>query len=176
MKKTPEESKLTDTVVDSNEEILTDEQMASRVDAVMKKFDRESNVRIWEGTPKWIVAAVLASFSVLCLYIALFSKWSEHIRLPLFMAYVIFIGFLVFPARKGLQKVNYMPWYDIVLMVLGSGSFLYMTIFAQKLIDQSSNLDIYELIIGFIAIAVLAELCRRAVGFPILIVAGVLVM
>ena len=174
MKKTPDGS--IETVVDSNEEILTDEQMASRVDEVMKKFDRESNTRIWEGAPKWVVTAVLASFSLLCLYIALLATWSEHIRLPLFMAYIIFIGYLVFPARKGKQRVNYMPWYDIVLMVLGSGSFLYMTIFAQKLIDQSSNIELYELAIGFVAILVLAELCRRAVGFPILVVAGVLVL
>ncbi len=167
---------MTETVVGSSDETLTEEQMASRVDEVMKKYDRESNVRIWEGTPKWIVTAILASFAVLCLYIALLSTWSEHIRLPLFMAYIILIGFLIFPAKKGIQRVNYMPWYDIVLMVLGSGSFLYMTIFAQKLIDQSSNLDIYELVIGLIAILVLAELCRRAVGFPILVVAGVLVL
>ena len=150
--------------------------MAARVDEIMKKYDRESNVRIWEGIPKWIITAVLASFSLLCLYIALLSTWSEHFRLPLFMSYIILIGFLIFPARKGKQRVNYMPWYDILLMVLGSGSFLYMTIFYQKLIDQSSNIALYELAIGIVAILVLAELCRRAVGFPILIVAGVLIV
>ena len=57
LKKTPDESKLTDAVVDLNDEALTDEQMASRVDEVMKKFDRESNGRLWEGAPKWIVMA-----------------------------------------------------------------------------------------------------------------------
>ena len=176
MKKTPDETRLKDTVADSNEEALTEEEIASNVDAIMKKYDRESNVRIWEGAPKWVVTAILASFSLLCLYIALLSTWSEHIRLPLFMAYIIFIGFLVFPAKKGVQKVNGMPWYDIVIMVLGSGAFLYMAVFYQKLINQSSNLAVYELIIGFIAIAALAELCRRAVGIPILIVAGVLVL
>ena len=150
--------------------------MAARVDEIMKKYDRESNVRIWEGIPKWIITAVLASFSILCLYIALLSTWSEHFRLPLFMSYIILIGFLIFPAKKGKQRVNYMPWYDILLMVLGSGSFLYMTIFYQKLIDQSSNIALYELAIGIVAILVLAELCRRAVGFPILIVAGVLIV
>jgi len=170
LKKTP------DTVFDATDETLTEEEMASRVDEIMKKFDRESNVRIWEGVPKWIITVILASFSVFCLYIALFSKMGEHLRLPLFMAYVMLIGFLIFPARKGKQRVNYMPWYDVVIMLLGSGSFLYMAIAYKELIEQSSNLEIYQLIIGIIAILVLGELCRRAMGFPILVVAGVLVL
>lgn len=165
-----------ESAVNSSEETLTEEQMASRVDEVMKKYDRESNVRVWNGAPKWVVTAVLASFSILCLYIALLSTWSEHFRLPLFMAYIIVIGFLVFPAKKGIQRPNYIPWYDVVLMAVGSGCFLYMTVFYQKLIDQSSNIAVYELIIGILAILVLAELCRRAVGLPILIVAGVLIL
>ena len=165
-----------ESAVNSSEETLTEEQMASRVDEVMKKYDRESNVRVWNGAPKWVVTAVLASFSILCLYIALLSTWSEHFRLPLFMAYIIVIGFLVFPAKKGIHRPNYIPWYDVVLMAVGSGCFLYMTVFYQKLIDQSSNIAVYELIIGILAILVLAELCRRAVGLPILIVAGVLIL
>ena len=36
------------------------------LDAVMKKFDRESNVRIWEGAPKIIVMCILALFSLWC--------------------------------------------------------------------------------------------------------------
>mgnify|MGYP000780123378 FL=1 len=32
------------------------------VDAIMKKFDRESNTRVWEGTPKLILRYVLAAF------------------------------------------------------------------------------------------------------------------
>ena len=34
------------------------------LDAVMKKFDRESNTRIWEGAPKIAVNCVLAVFSL----------------------------------------------------------------------------------------------------------------
>ena len=34
------------------------EYSAAELDAVMKKFDRESNVRIWEGTPKLVIRAL----------------------------------------------------------------------------------------------------------------------
>ena len=172
MKKTPENS---EEILDVSEESFNEDDAAARVDEIMKKYDRESNVRVWTGIPKILVSVVLVSFSLFCLYIALFSKMSEHVRLPLFMAYIMFIGFLVFPAKKGKQRVNYIPWYDIIIMLIGSGGFLYSAIFHQKIINQSLNIEIYELILGILLILILGELCRRAMGVPILIVAGVLV-
>ena len=83
---------------------------AMDLDAVMKKFDRESNTRIWEGVPKIIVTSILAVFSLFCIYVTLFTSWLEEIRLTTFMAFIIFIGYLVFPAKKGVQKVNSFPW------------------------------------------------------------------
>ena len=47
------------------------EDIQSSVDDVMKKFDRESNVRLWEGTPKIIVNALLVAFSCFCIYVTL---------------------------------------------------------------------------------------------------------
>ena len=34
---------------------------AADVEAVMRKFDRESNTRVWEGKPKVIVSVILAA-------------------------------------------------------------------------------------------------------------------
>ncbi len=145
------------------------------LDAVMKKFDRESNTRLWEGAPKILVSCVLALFSLFCIYVTLFATWLDELRLTTFMAYIMFIGYLVFPAKKGMQRVNYMPWYDIVLMVVGTGAFLYYAINAKEIVSRFSILP-YEVVIGILGIACLAELCRRCVGLPILCVAGALLI
>ena len=142
------------------------------LDAVMKKYDRESNVRVWEGKPRFAVNCVLAAFSLFCLYVTLFTSWLEELRLTTFVAWIVLLGFLVFPARKGHQRVNYIPWYDIVMMVLGTGAFLYFSFNAVDIIQQGSNLAWYQVVIGIVAILTLAEVCRRSVGLPILIVAG----
>lgn len=173
----PEEQKLpveeiAESVEDTQKVEMTEEEMAENVDKIMKKFDRESNVRIWEGVPKWIVTSVLAAFSLFCIYVTLFATWLEEIRLTSFVALIILIGFLVFPAKKGIQKVNRIPWYDIVLMVLGTGAFLYFTFFAHDIIKQGAKLEVFQIIIGIFGIIALAEVCRRTVGLPILIVAG----
>lgn len=145
------------------------------VDAVMKKYDRESNTRVWQGVPKIIVNAILATFSLFCIYVTLFATWLDEIRLTSFMAFIIFIGFLVFPIRKGTQKVNYMPWYDVIFMLAGTGAFLYYTFNASEIVARYKITEL-EVIIGIVGIICLAELCRRSVGLPILCVAGALLI
>ena len=142
------------------------------LDAVMKKFDRESNVRIWEGKPRFAVNCTLAAFSLFCMCVTLFTSWLEELRLTTFVAWIVLLGFLVFPAKKGQQKTNYIPWYDIVMMVLGTGAFLYFSVNAVSIIQQGSNLAWYQIVIGIVGILTLGEVCRRSVGLPILIVAG----
>ena len=146
------------------------------LDAVMKKYDRESNVRAWEGTPRILVNIVLAVFALFCIYVTLFASWLEEIRLTSFMAFIILIGYLVYPVKKGEQKVNHMPWYDWVLMILGTGSFLYFTFNAMDIIQQGIMFDTYQIIIGIIGVLALVEVCRRSVGLPILFVAGALLI
>ena len=142
------------------------------LEAVMKKYDQESNVRVWEGKPQLAVNFVLAAFSLFCIYVTLFTSWLEELRLTSFVAWIVFLGFLVFPARKGHQKTNYIPWYDIVGMIVGTGAFLYFTFNAVDIIQQGSNFAPYQIAIGIIGILALAEVCRRSVGLPILIVAA----
>ncbi len=141
------------------------------LDAVMKKYDQESNIRIWEGKARIAVNVILAVFSLFCIYVTLFASWLEELRLTTFVAFIVFLGYLVFPAKKGTQKVNYMPWYDVVLMVCGTGAFLYYAFNAMTIIQQGSNFEWYQILIGIVGIISLMEVCRRSVGMPILIVA-----
>ncbi|MBQ7045956.1 MAG: TRAP transporter permease [Clostridia bacterium] len=145
------------------------------LDDVMKKFDRESNTRVWDGWQKTVVQCILATFSVFCIYVTLVATWLDEIRLTSFMAFIMFIGFLVFPAKKGTQKTNYMPWYDIVLMFLGTGAFLYFTFNATEIVSRF-KIAPFEVAIGIVGILCLAELCRRSVGLPILCVAAALLV
>ena len=146
------------------------------LDEVMKKYDRESNTRVWEGTPKIIVNVVLAAFALFCIYVTLFTSWLEEIRLTSFMACIVLIGYLMYPVKKGKQRTNFMPWYDWALMILGTGAFLYFTFNAMDIIRQGSRLEFYQVIIGIVGVLSLAEVCRRSVGLPILFVAGALLI
>lgn len=146
------------------------------LDAVMKKFDRESNTRVWEGKPKLLVNSVLAIFSLFCIYVTLFASWLEELRLTTFVAFIVFIGYLVYPAKKGMQKVNYMPWYDVLLMLCGAGAFVYYSANAYTIIQQGSQFEWYQIVIGILGIISIVEVCRRSVGLPIVIVAAAFIV
>ena len=148
---------------------------AADVDEIMRKYDRESNTRVWEGVPKIIVNCVTVLFALFCIYVTLFANFMEQIRLSSFLGLVVLIGFLTYPAKKGKVRVNYMPWYDIVLMVLGAGAFLFYTFNAQTVVKLNMRItkDMFYIVTGAVGMLVLAELCRRSVGLPILCVAGV---
>ena len=154
----------------------TGDDMAADLDAVMRKYDRESATRIWEGTPKIIITAIMAIFSLYCLYMTLFSTALPEVRLTLCVGCIIILGFLTYPVKKGHVHVNSMPWYDIVLMVVGSASFFYFAANALPLIKLATRIETIHVVIGVIGILVLVELCRRCVGIPILCVVGVLLV
>lgn len=147
----------------------------SDLDAVMRKYDRESNTRVWEGTPAIIIKVIMALFALYCIGMTLFSTAMPEIRLPLFLGFIIIMGFLTYPAKKGHVRVNFIPWYDIVLMVLGAGAFFYFALNAMTMIRLATRIHTVHIVIGCVGIAVLVELCRRCVGLPILCVAGALV-
>ena len=151
---------------------------AADVEAIMRKYDRESNTRIWEGTPKIVVSCVAALFSLFCLYVTLFANFMEQVRLSSFLGTLIVIGYMTYPARKGKVRVNSMPWYDIVLMVLGAGAFFFYVFNAQRVVKLNMRItkDTLYTVVGVIGLLSLAELCRRSVGLPILCVAGAFVV
>lgn len=148
---------------------------AEDVEAIMKKYDRESNTRIWEGVPKKVVRYLLAAFALLMVYMNLFANWDERVRRSLFVGIVIILSFLVYPAKKGSTKKNHIPIYDIVLMVLGAGAYFYFVINFKTIIGHATRISQLEVIVGIIGILVLAETCRRVVGIPILCVATVFI-
>ena len=153
-----------------------DSQTQADLDALMRKYDRESNTRVWEGWQRWAVGAIMVIFSLYCIGMTLFYSGRPETRLAAFLAMIVFIGFLTYPVKKGHVKVNSMPWYDIILMLVGASCFLYFAFNALPIIKLATRIQTHHVIIGAIGILVLIELCRRCVGVPILCVLGALLI
>lgn len=160
--------------VDVNAEVGT----AADVDAVMKKYDRESNVRIWEGTPKLIIRYLMVAFSLYSIYVTLFGTGLREVRLTRFLGMILIIGYLNFPARKGHVKTNSLPWYDVLMMAAGAFGFFYFSVHAKEILMQATRItrDPMMVAMAIISIASMMELCRRSVGIPILCVVGALLV
>ena len=160
-------------------EAQREEGSALDAETLMRKFDKESNTRIWEGTPAIIVRIIVVAFSLYCIWSTLFSVAALEKRLTMFMALVTIMGYLTYPASRHHVRHNYIPWYDFVLMAVGAGCFLFFCLKYDslvKVLTSASKMTPTFTIIGIVGLLCLMELCRRCVGVPILCVAGVLLV
>ena len=90
----------------------SDTGTAADVELVMKKYDRESNTRVWQGKPASIIRWLSVLFSVYSIYVTLFSTALPEIRLSMFLGMILILGYLHYPIQKGDGRINHMPWYD----------------------------------------------------------------
>ncbi len=165
--------------VDTSAADLGETVSIEEVEEVMKKYDKESNIRIWTGTPQKIIRCIMALFSLYCIYSTLLSNASLEVRLMIFLGCVTIMGYLYYPMSKHHVRENYMPWYDWVIMMIGAACFFYYGFGYHSIIDvltSASKMTPEFTVIGVIGIICLMELCRRCVGVPILCVAGVLLV
>ena len=151
---------------------------AKDVEEMMKKYDRESNVRIWTGVPGKIIRYLSAVFSVYCIWVTLFSTMMPEEKLNLFLGLILVLGYLNYPISKKNVHPNHMPWYDIAIMILGAIPFFYCALHAHSIIKLAARVtrDPKMVVLAVMGILAFMELCRRCVGIPILCVVGVLLV
>lgn len=148
--------------IDTVDDVITD---------VMKKYDRESNIRVFEGVPKQIVKWSLVAFALFMVYMNMFATWGEQIRRCTFLGLVILLIYTIYPIKKGNVRVNHIPFYDCILALAGSFSYFYFVFNLDDIIQKATRISDFDMILGIIGIIVLAEACRRVTGLPIIVVA-----
>ncbi len=145
---------------------------------LIRELDRDNASRILTGWRHHTVELIFLGFAVIMMIMTLVvSGATQYTRLPIFLGMTLFVGYLKYPVSKKLQnKKNYLPWYDIVLAFLSLAVYFYYAINQDKIIMMANRIGTFEIILGIIGLILLAELCRRAMGIPILCVAGVFVV
>lgn len=88
------------------------------------------------------------------------------------------IGYLNYPMKKGSARVNYVPWYDIIIMIVGAMPFFYFAVKADSIIRLATRVtkDPVMVVMAIAGVLAFMELCRRCVGIPILCVVGSLLV
>ncbi len=153
----------------------TPEEIEKNTTAVLEKYDREANVRIYKGKTRRIVRLLFVLFSLYAVFL-LFYPGEIRMERASFVGLIVMLVFVNFPARRNMPKrVNFIPWYDIILMALGIAAYLYFVINYRTIINRGIKLTPLEVWLGVIGILVTLEACRRAVGLPIVIVASIFI-
>ena len=77
-----------------------------------------------------------ALFGIFLIVMNMWIKMDERARRPLFLGLVIILVFIYYPIKKGSQKVNYMPWYDIVMAAVGAFCFFFYPLNLEKVVSD----------------------------------------
>ena len=127
MKKSNEKNVLNDT--DFVQEVVAAENIeqisAEEVNEIMAKYDRESAVRIFSGNKALLIKLRLVAFTIFAVSINTFVHLNAQIHRSTFIAIVLFLAYLLYPAKKNAPKnTNKVPVCDIIFAFLSAGSFL----------------------------------------------------
>ncbi len=86
------------------------------------------------------------------------------------LAFALLLTFCAFPASRQ-SPTNYIPWHDWLFALLGAASALYLVLFYEALADRSGAPITADLVIAVAGMLLLLEATRRALGWPLVIVA-----
>jgi TRAP transporter 4TM/12TM fusion protein len=138
---------------------------------LMKELDREQAYREHTCWRQYITVVISVAFVLFQLYATLTGHITAQILRATHLAFIQLLAFLLFPASKKMRK-DTLPWYDVVLALIGASCWMYIVINFDTLVRRSGNNTVLDVIIGIVGILILFESCRRIVGLPIMIIAG----
>ena len=167
---------------DSNKDIpiLEPEEQVSEEDIkqIMSKYDPNSRTRHYEGIPKLIMRWLCVLFSIYMLIINInpfgIGMLPTQVHRASFLGLIVLFSFLLYPARaKTNTRINYLPWYDLLLGIIGMACFFYYVVNFETIAMQMGRITTVDFYVAIAAFIILFIACYRVVGLPLMVVAGV---
>jgi TRAP transporter 4TM/12TM fusion protein len=141
----------------------------------------EENVRSRElsGLAGWATQALLIAIPIAGMFFLLdvpqrldWQVFHEQ-YIGLFLALSLGAIFLLIPgSRRHVQRI---PWYDALAAALGLIVGLYVFVKFPEISNSLGDIYTERVILGAITVILLAEACRRLVGWPLVIIAAVFI-
>ncbi|MBW1776684.1 MAG: TRAP transporter permease [Deltaproteobacteria bacterium] len=91
------------------------------------------------------------------------------------LAFAMFLSYTAYPTFKSSPK-NYIPVQDWAVALLAAFCAAYLFIFYEGLSDRPGNPTTFDLVVGVAGMLFLLEATRRALGPPLMVVAGIFIV
>jgi len=126
---------------------------------------------------KWLnkgkaISVIAIAMSIFQLYTAGYRPFPSMQQRAIHLTFVLILTFLIFPLRKPKNsgKQNYLPFLDIISMILSFLIGIYIFVGYEDLSYRSGSPNILDCVVSVIAIILVSEATRRMMGFPICII------
>ncbi|ANR70426.1 C4-dicarboxylate ABC transporter [Selenomonas sp. oral taxon 126] len=146
------------------------EKNKAQADAVLKKYDRESNTVHYAGLPKKIVAAIAITFSIFQLYTATFGVLDAQLQRAVHLGFGLALAYLLYPFRRAWTRDSFFHPIDVIFAILGAAAPAYIVIQYRELVTRAGTVSPPDVIVGGIGILLVIEATRRVVGLPMVTV------
>ena len=154
-------------------ELMTEEEMLQKAkvdaEAVLRKYDSESNTRTLTGFMAKLVSAIAITFSLFQLYTSIFGVLDAHLQRAVHLSFGMALIFLLYPTRQSWSKSSVHP-FDLLLSIIGAAMPMYVVVFYGDLVLRSGQITPADMVVGTLGILMVIEGARRVVGWPIVIV------
>jgi TRAP transporter 4TM/12TM fusion protein len=158
---------------------------ANDLQKLEEELDPEMRFRALQPSIAWLVAGLLFALSCFHYYTAGFGLLPEQTHRGIHIAFVLGLIFLVFPTVKratlvpmpsGVLRPFGIGLHDWLLMAAAVAASLYMPWIFHDLVFRVGNPSGLDVFMGTLMIIVLLEATRRSVGWPLPIIAIVLML
>ena len=147
-------------------EMLTE---ADKAEAILKKYDKESDKMEYTGFMAKFVAALAIAFSVFQIYTAIFGVLDAQLQRAVHLGFGLSLVYLLYPTRKSWSRRKLHP-FDLLLAILGAAAPAYIVIEYQSLVLRAGLTSGVDLYIGLLGLLLVIEAARRVVGIPMVCV------
>lgn len=140
-----------------------------RAEAVLKKYDRESNTMQYTRFMAKVVSALAIAFSVFQLYTAIFGVLDAQLQRAVHLGFGLALSYLLYPALDSWSRQTIHP-LDVILAVLGAAAPAYIVYEYQNLVLRAAMPTELDIVVGVTGILLVIEAARRVVGIPMVCV------
>ncbi len=141
--------------------------------------EADTGARSPKGIPAKVLFAVPLAWALFQLWYASplpfifnFGVLNDTEARAIHLAFAIFLSFTAFPAFKGSPR-DRIPIQDWAFALVGAFCASYLFLFYESLSDRPGAPITFDLVVGVAGLALLLEATRRALGPPLMVVAGV---
>ena len=158
------------------EQETSEPMSAEEVKRIMAQYDKGSNTREFSGVPKLLMRCLCVAFTLYMLAINTVWLQPTQVHRASFVGFIVLLTFLLYPARKKHSgRVNYLPWYDFALALIGMGCFFYYALNFRTIAGQMATFTQMDFIVAVIGIIILFIACYRVLGLPLMVIVAVFI-
>ena len=149
----------------TNDKASQPENLDAKAQKLLEEKEAEARMRTYKGPMGKVLVLLLCIWTAFQLYFTTIGAISTINLRAIHCIFLLLFTFLLFPTYKKEKRVRSLPpLWDILLILLGTGSFGYLILNYDRISISGGRIDDFEVAIGGVALLVVFEAARRASG------------